>query len=343
MQTGYIMSGDIPVASFSGRAVTPILPALAPLCFRVGGDLNTWLELRAADNDRPNIRALKRLLHLDGATDVEVALFVHGATITDNYWVRFDGEPAPRWEDVRFSQDALADLALLGGRTSSTKPFRCSTPELTNTGSYEKCWKLEDGRWVMFKRGTQEGIFSEVFVAELGKLLGFPMAEYWAAGDCVVSPDFTGGRLNLEPMAYLTGEDEDYRTNYTALKHLKPGLEQEYLDILFMDALTLNVDRHTQNFGILRDRSTGNIISIAPNYDNNQALISRGYADDPTRVSNVLVDIFHELLREEGVAYQLPALEEEAVRKVANRIMPEADIDREYVVRFVMANYQKLQ
>ena len=53
------MSGDIPVASFSGRAVTLILPALAPLCFRVGGDLNTWLELRAADNDRPNIRALK--------------------------------------------------------------------------------------------------------------------------------------------------------------------------------------------------------------------------------------------------------------------------------------------
>ena len=40
MQTGYIMSGNTPVASFSGRVVTPIHPALAPLRFRAGGDLN---------------------------------------------------------------------------------------------------------------------------------------------------------------------------------------------------------------------------------------------------------------------------------------------------------------
>ena len=309
MQSGYIMSGNTPVASFSGRVVTPILPALAPLCFRNGGDLNTWLEMRAADN----------------------------------YWVRFDGEPATRWEDARLFQDNLAELALRGRPTASTQPLRCSTPELTNTGSYEKCWKLENGRWVMHKRGTPEEIFSEAFAAELGKLLGFPMAEYWAAEDCVVTRDFTAGQFNLEPMAYLTGEDEDYGTNYNTLKRLRPGLEQEYLDILFMDTLVLNADRHTQNFGVLRDRETGEIVSMAPNYDNNQALISRGYADDPTRISNVLADMLHELLREDGIAYQPPALEENAVREVAYRIMPEAEIDREYVVRFVIANYQKFQ
>ncbi len=39
MLNGLIMSGDTPVARFSGRAVTPILPSRAPLCFRNGGDL----------------------------------------------------------------------------------------------------------------------------------------------------------------------------------------------------------------------------------------------------------------------------------------------------------------
>ena len=191
MQSGYIMSGNTPVASFSGRVVTPILPALAPLCFRNGGDLNTWLEMRAADN----------------------------------YWVRFDGEPATRWEDARLFQDNLAELALRGRPTASTQPLRCNTPELTNTGNYEKCWKLENSRWVMHKRGTPGEIFSEAFAAELGKLLGFPMAEYWAAENCVVTRDFTAGQFNLEPMAYLTGEDEDYGTNYNTLKRLRPGLE----------------------------------------------------------------------------------------------------------------------
>lgn len=225
MQTGYIMSGNTPVASFSGRVVTPIHPALAPLRFLAGGDLNTWLEMRAADGNRPNIRTLKCLLHLDGTPDMETALFVHGATITDSYWVCFDGEPTTRWEDVRFFQDDLAELALRGESSSSTQPLRCNTPELTNTGSYEKCWKLENGRWVMHKRGTPGEIFSEAFAAELGKLLGFPMAEYWAAENCVVTRDFTAGQFNLEPMAYLTGEDEDYGTNYNTLKRLRPGLE----------------------------------------------------------------------------------------------------------------------
>ena len=83
--------------------------------------------------------------------------------------MRFDGEPATRWEDARLFQDNLAELALRGRPTASTQPLRCSTPELTNTGSYEKCWKLENGRWVMHKRGTPEEIFSEAFAAELGK------------------------------------------------------------------------------------------------------------------------------------------------------------------------------
>ena len=67
MLEGFIMCGDVPVATFSGRIVTTINPDLAPLCFRNGGDLNTWLESRAIDRHRTNSRALKRLLRLGDA------------------------------------------------------------------------------------------------------------------------------------------------------------------------------------------------------------------------------------------------------------------------------------
>lgn len=49
---GFVMSGNTPVAQFSGRAVTPILPERAPLCFTTGGDLEEWLEMRAVDRHR---------------------------------------------------------------------------------------------------------------------------------------------------------------------------------------------------------------------------------------------------------------------------------------------------
>ena len=37
------------------------------------------------------------------------------------------------------------------------------------------------------------------------------------------------------------------------------------------------MDRYTENSGLLRDNDSGEIIKLAPNFDNDIALISRGY------------------------------------------------------------------
>lgn len=50
-------------------------------------------------------------------------------------------------------------------------------------------------------------------------------------------------------MANLVQDNEDYDYNYDVLQNLNPPLVKPYLDILFMDALVFNVDRHTQNYG----------------------------------------------------------------------------------------------
>ena len=344
---GFVMSGNTPVAQFSGRAVTPILPERAPLCFTTGGDLEEWLEMRAVDRHRKNGRILKRLLRLGDTSDLNTALCVHGAKITDNYWIKTRDEQDLKWEDVHFSQDYFADVALRGSIDTFTRHYtpeqlHTPTPELTNTGSFEKCWRFIDGKWVMFKRGSEKELFSEFFVSELGKKLGFPMAGYRIIDGCSATADFTKGRLNFEPMAHLSGENEEYADSYKVLKRLYPGLEREYLDILFMDALVYNVDRHTQNLGILRDGETGAILSMAPNFDNNMALISRGYTEDPVQSPNEMANQFLEMLAAEGISYRFPALEVSVVRDIADGVMPGAKIDREYVVKFVMANFKKL-
>ena len=97
----------------------------------------------------------------------------------------------------------------------------------------------------MVKSGTLEEHFSEIFTAALGKQLGFPMVEYTLDGAHVISKDFTEGQLNFEPMANLVQDNEEYDLNYDVLQNWNPSLLKPYLDILFMDALVFNVDRHT--------------------------------------------------------------------------------------------------
>lgn len=348
MLAGYIMSGDTAVAKFTGRIVTSILPERTPLCFRHGGDLELWLESRAIDRHRTNSRILKRILRLGDTSDLNTVLRVHGATITDNYWVKTEDEPDLRWEDICFFQDYFADVALNGSFDSFSRQYtpeqlRTPSPELTNTGSFEKCWRLMDRNWTMFKRGSDKEVFSEVFIAALGKKLGFRMADYKAGDGCSITVDFTESKYNFEPMWNLIGDNEVPEDIFVCLRKLSPGLEREYLDILFMDALVYNVDRHTQNFGVLRERETGKIISMAPNFDNNMALISRGYAEDINKIANPMVQEFRELLQNHMPEFVLPVVTRELVMSVAHQVMPEVAIDREYVADFVVENYKQIK
>lgn len=348
MNKGFIMCGNIPVAVFEGRVVTPVIPSLAPLCFRDGGDLEWWLISRAVDRHRTNSRILKRILRISDTSDTNTVMRVHGVTVTDNYWVRLEGEDNLDWEKVRFSANYFSDIALLGdigsiAREYTQEQLSTPTPELTNLGSFEKCWRLENGVWTLYKTGSEEAFFSEILTMELGERLGFPMAKYALKDGVITSPDFTEGKFNYEPAANLVYEDDDYSLNYDRLRQLKPGLEKEYLDILFMDALVFNVDRHTVNYGVLRDRDTGEVLRMAPNFDNNLALISRGYLPNPKSGANLLIDLFADLLKEKGEHYSIPPLSDEELRDIVVLCAPSLQVDREYVFEFVRSNYLKLR
>ena len=107
-----------------------------------------WLETRAIDRHRANSRLLKKALRLAEKDDISTVIHVNGATITDNYWIR-PLDSALRYEDIRFSDDYFSNLALKGtynifNRAANSN--RSRTPELTNVGSFEKCWKLKDGK-----------------------------------------------------------------------------------------------------------------------------------------------------------------------------------------------------
>ena len=279
----YIMSKNVAVAKWLDNNLEIINADLLPLYLKNTGNVEKWLETRAIDCHRANSRLLKKALRLSEKDDTSTVLSVNAATITDNYWIKpIDSDLT--YADVRFDNDYFANLALTGNydsfnRVANSKTSK--TPELTNIGSFEKCWKLRKGQWWMHKKANHDEMFSELFICKLGSELGFRMAEYERGNGVIKTKDFTNNAfVNFEPAFNILGDDEDYIKSIEMLKSICPDAVKSYVEMLFLDTICANPDRHTFNFGLLRDSDNGKILGLAPNFDNNMALISRGYTSN---------------------------------------------------------------
>jgi len=342
--TGDIMSKDRVVATVTDGLITGSWPELLPLYLKRTGDVDSWLRGRAIDAHRTNSRLLKKALRLTSADDVEVVLKVHAAAITDNYWFRKDGADL-KYEDVRFKANYFDKLALYGNPDSFNQPDS-PTPELTNIGSFEKCWRLIDDGWWMIKQGSDLERFSELFICQLGQALGFAMAEYLPENGTIKSPDFTeGASINYEAADGIIGDDEDYMLNFEAFRNLAPELAEQYMRIIYMDTLCFNMDRHTKNYGVLRDVESGAILRMAPNYDNNIALFARGVPNNLNRENDKLISLFSDLLEQDNRALEIakgfPVPTDRIIRECLSRVA--IPIDNEAVYTFILSGSNRIQ
>jgi hypothetical protein len=342
--SGELLSADNVIATVQQGVIVEKNTDLLPLFLLRTGDFTEWLADRAIDTHRTNSRILKRALRLGSIEDTELVLKVHAATITDTYWFRREGESLS-YEEVRFKQNHFDKLALYGDPDSFNQPYS-PTPEITNVGSFEKCWRQDDGRWWMVKQGNDGELFSELFVYRLGESLGLPMAEYQLEGTCIKTPDFTlGATFNFETAKGLVGDNEDYLVNFRTFYDISPQLARQYLEIIYMDSLCFNMDRHTQNYGVLREVESGQIFRMAPNFDNNIALFSRGIPANLSRENDKLLSLFYELLqadeRAAAFAKSLPVSTEAMTKKAAQISGFEQYADA--AVSFVMSGSQQIQ
>ena len=339
-----IFSGEILVAVWNDNVLTVVNADLIPMYLKYNQDADRWLASRAIDHRRPNSRLLKKALRLIEKDDISSVLHVNGAKITDNYWIREVGSKLT-YSDVKFSDDYFSNLALKGNYDSFNRAAnskRSKTPELTNVGSFEKCWKLRDGKWWMYKKASHDEMFSELFVYELGCALGMNMAVYQRGDACIKSLDFTeAARVNFEPASTFMGDNEDYIDVVKALEKICPNAIPDYIRMIFMDTICANPDRHTNNFGLLRDTQTGELIGFAPNYDNNMALISRGYPSKPGS-KDMLISLFNELIKEypDYCAY-IPTVTEEMVRNVIEKL--NMKVKSKVVIDLVMGRYSLIE
>ena len=111
--------------------------------------------------------------------------------------------------------------------------------------------------------------------------------------------------------------------------------------MIFLDTITANPDRHTGNFGLMRDAKTGELLGLAPNFDNNMALIARGYPTSKS-TNDLLITLFNELM-EKYPEYRehLPQVTEQMIKNVISKL--NMKVKSQVIVDFVIKRYQAVK
>lgn len=236
-----------------------------------------WLRNRTI-NLEPALH--RRLAHeLTGSRDkTAIAIAMHMFSLSDTFTCFPDGEFVPSKELCDPEKHECVSEFILSGGASLIPEKGIITPNLCTDGRFPKTWKYENGEWWLYKIQSSMVARSEREISHVLMACGWDAAEYQYSGSYrtrIRSRNFVGENEFFEPYDSLRFMFEDRSDDelviYENIASLGQQFEKEFRRILLADALFINTDRHMHNYGVIRSSITGEILRMAPNFDNNQA------------------------------------------------------------------------
>ena len=282
----YIMNKDRIIAEFDyiksklGTAVPQLISGSLPEIYS-DMKLKSWLETRRSAKHRAEIARLLRNL---GMTDLKSFIDVSlGLTLTDTLWVK-EEHSDNQWNDVNLYDNEFSEIvsqtAFMGG--ISDLSFKTTSPEYGTDGVLPKCWVRRNDVVYLLKGGTKgfNGAgyepYSEFFVSQLESALGIEHIEYdldsYHERIVSICKLITSKKVSMIPSVYYFKNCSDLPEYLACADSLNVG--DKLRDMLVLDALTCNYDRHLNNIQFLVDSDNYEIISLAPVFDNGMGLCS---------------------------------------------------------------------
>lgn len=289
-----LMHRDIPVADVDvlpGGVIRSVgrirnaehLPVRADEEGGVLSALTSWWENRRIPIGRPGLDRVLSAYEIEGPG--ELAMRSLGAGLSDAYWMRPEGSDF-EWDDVEFYRHPFRpDLGeALFGRFEED-PVLIS-PDQATDGMLGKRWTVSSGRRCLIKSGRtpyRQEPFNEIIATMLMDTLEIPHVRYDLILDnglpCSICPDMVDGRTELVSAAniieaYGKGLDlSPYDAYVECCRRLGVDVERFLDGMILIDCIMLNGDRHTGNFGLIRDTDTLEWIGPAPIYDTGTSLL----------------------------------------------------------------------
>ncbi len=242
--------------------------------------LKDWWAWRSIPASRSGIKEVLDALNI--STTTALLRKGYGLSLSDCYWVRPSGSDL-RWKDINFYDNTFSeDLGeiLFSGVKKGT--LNLSSPDSTSVGNLKKRWKIVDGQRVLLKGGSspfRQEPFNEVLASRFCDVLGLEHVPYrllFIDGFPYCScPDFVNGHTEFVPAhavlsTFPKKQNESlYSQLLRACESLGiPKVKEGLSSMIVLDYLIANEDRHTNNFGFIRNANTLEWVGTAPLFDN---------------------------------------------------------------------------
>lgn len=268
---------DVSITSINKDKIERLPLGLSP----TSESLTRWLRHRTIPANRAYAQNFLSKNGLSENDFIGILQICKGLSLTDCYWVTYPNDQKTFAEvnlfDNRFSQ-VLSQIAFTGYGSSPASKFR-SSPEFTTNGMLPKAWRRKEGKVLLYKGGTSglantgKEPYSEFYAAQVAEAMGIPHVTYglskWKGQLCSTCELFTSKDISFVPASTLISTSKISQIIDWFDDH---GWKNDLADMLVLDAIIRNTDRHLGNFGFLVDNHTNQLLRPAPIFDNGLSL-----------------------------------------------------------------------
>lgn len=259
-------------------------------------ELNDWWKGRAIPASRSGIKTVLEDLQI--ATTQRLLEKCLGLSLSDQYWICPQSKEL-KWSEINFFENDFSDDMgnILFGKISSGEmiindEISLMSPDNTSDGWLKKKWKIINGKRCLIKGGSgaiQQEPYNEVIASKIMERLDIPHVNYSLITEeeypYSICEDFITPQTELISAWYVM-QTEKKPNHISVYQHYVncceklgiPKIKQSLDQMMVVDYLIANEDRHQNNFGAIRDAENLNFIGAAPLFDSGTSL----WFDKPT-------------------------------------------------------------
>ena len=288
----WLMHGEVRVARLSFNDVGQIhsvleiiesdhVPPGIPLSEqnRMTDSFRRWWTKRSIPASRSRLK--ETLIRLGMPTPECLMMRSYGFSLSDSYWLSTTGDLSDWYSLNYYQNDFSNDVGDMLFFDNLVEEPVITSPDTSLNGNLKKRWKIIDSERVLLKGGTQPFMqepFNEVIASKIMGLLGIKHVEYGLTSlnrepfcfcpcFCDISTEFIPAWSILSEYGRSEGQTL-YELTSSSFKRIGCTGVEECLDqMIALDFIIANEDRHYGNFGILRDPVTLKVKGFAPMFD----------------------------------------------------------------------------
>lgn len=248
--------------------------------------LNDWWVDRSIPASRSGVKKALEVLNISNPKILLTKCF--GLSLSDQYWIKPQNEDIS-WETVNFFDNEFSeDIGdVLWGKQLNKDDVNYHSPDNTSDGCLKKRWKIVNGKRCLLKSGStpfMQQPFNEVIASIIMDRLNIPHVSYSVIFDENGQPysiceDFITGNTELVS-AWRVMQANKKRSDVSVYQHYinccelygVKNIVHAIDQMIVVDYIIANEDRHQNNFGLVRDANTLEWLYPAPIYDSGSSL-----------------------------------------------------------------------